>query len=251
MAQGGGFLQAVEVIPERIQDRSVYPYSIPSIGSLTLLPLSSGVTIFVGENGSGKSTLIEAIAIAAGFNAEGGSKNFRFSVQVSESDLHASIRLRRSANRERTGFFLRAENLFNLGAEIERLDRIPAAGPPVIWSYGGRSLHELSHGESLLAVVRNRFGPTGLYLLDEPESALSPQHQLALLALIHDSVQHQGSQYVIATHSVVLMAYPGATIYCFGEHGITKTTYDELEHVQLMADFMRDRERFLYYLLRG
>jgi len=249
MSRGGGFLQAVEILRDRIPDPTTYPYSIPAIRSLSLLPLNSGVTILVGENGSGKSTLIEAIAIASGFNPEGGSRNFRFSVRVSESDLHRVLRLRRSVHRERTGFFLRAENLFNLGAEIERLDQIPAAGPPVIQSYGGRSLHEQSHGESLLAVVRNRFGPKGLFLLDEPESALSPQHQLALLALIDESVRSQGSQYVIATHSVILMACPGATIYSLGSEGITQVAYEDLEHVKLMSDFIRDRQRVLHHLL--
>jgi len=216
--------------------------------NLSTLCLDPGVTFFVGENGSGKSTLIEAIAIAAGFNPEGGSKSFQFAGRRSESDLHEAIRLHRGYRREKTGFFLRAESMFNLATEIERLDSIPAATPPVIDSYGGRSLHEQSHGESFLAVIRNRFGPQGLYVLDEPESSLSPQHQLAMLALIDRSVRTEGSQYIIATHSVLLMAYPSATIYLLSDTGIERTTYSETPHYRLVRDFVSSPERFFRHL---
>src|SRR5205085_2393360 len=148
---------------------------------------------------TGKSTLIEAIAVAAGFNAEGGTKNFRFSTRSSESDLNEALVLARGVKRERDGFFLRAESLFNVATEIESLG--------VLGYYGGRSLHEQSHGESFLALVGNRFGGAGLYILDEPEAALSPSRQLALLKIVDHLVQNMRSQFIIATHSPILMAY--------------------------------------------
>ncbi len=168
------------------------------------------MTYFVGENGSGKSTLLEAIAVAAGFNAEGGSMNFHFSTRSSESALAGALRLVRSVRRPRTGFFLRAESFFNLATAIEQLDKDPG-GSPIIDSYGGRSLHEQSHGESFLAVALHRFGPQGLYVLDEPEAALSPLRQMSMLRRMRDLV-HQGCQFIVATHAPILLAYPGASI---------------------------------------
>lgn len=156
------FLRNVLVMPERIEDPTVYPFSIPAVKALDGLAFSA-VTYFVGENGSGKSTILEAIALASGFNAEGGTVNFRFTTRQSESPLHRCLRLART-HRPRTGFFLRAESFFNVATEIERLGAES--------SYGHRSLHEQSHGESFLALIKNRFGPGGLYILDEPEAAL-------------------------------------------------------------------------------
>ncbi len=150
--------------------------------------------------------------------------------------------------RPRDGFFLRAESFFNVATEIERLDAEPSSGPPVIGSYGGRSLHEQSHGESFLALLANRFGGQGLYLLDEPEAALSPQRQLAALSRMHDLIL-DGSQFVMATHSPILMAYADACIYQFTPEGISRVPYDETEHVQLSRDFLANPERMLRVLL--
>ncbi|MBX3200073.1 MAG: AAA family ATPase [Labilithrix sp.] len=237
------FLLNVILVSERIDDPDAYPFSLPAVQSLDGLVLSP-VTYFIGENGSGKSTILEAIAVAAGFNAEGGTINFTFSTRRSESPLHQCIRLARRARRPRTGFFLRAESFYNLATEIERRDAEPSFGPPLIDSYGGRSLHEQSHGESFLALMKHRFGPNGLYILDEPEAALSPSRQLSLLIRMHELLE-EGSQFIIATHAPIVLAYPGATIYQLDERGISAVEYEQTEHVQLSRDFLNDRGRFL------
>ena len=233
------FLLRVSLKHEQVVDASAYPFVAPAVRALDGLTLAS-VTYFVGENGSGKSTLLEAIAVAAGFNAEGGTSNFAFSTRATESPLHGCIRLARSERRPRTGFFLRAESFYNVASEIDRLG--------VGDSYGGRSLHEMSHGESFLALMQHRFGGAGLYILDEPEAALSPARQLAFLRRLHDLVR-QGSQFLIATHSPIVLAYPTATIYRLDDQGLSETSYDALEHVTLTRDFLNHRDRFLERLL--
>lgn len=242
------FIKSVALIRARIDQPNVYPFSLPAVRALDGLSLSP-VTYFVGENGSGKSTLLEAIAIAAGFNAEGGTTNVSFSTRRSESALARCIRLGRSARRARTGFFLRAESFFNLATEIERLDSIPANSPPVIESYGGRSLHEQSHGESFLALIKHRFGGEGFYVLDEPEAALSAGRQLALLRRMHELVA-QGSQFLVATHAPIVLSYPEARIYRLDEAGITLIDYEEAEQVSLTRDFLNHRERYLHALFQ-
>lgn len=246
MTFGRTFLSSIQIVAERVSDFSRYPFSIPAIGSLRKrLQLHPRATIFVGENGSGKSTLIEAIAVAAGFNAEGGTKNFRFSTRSSESELHGCLRLARTERRPRTGFFLRAESFFNVATAIEDLDREPGGGAKVIESYGGRSLHEQSHGESFMALVKNRFGPGGLYILDEPEAALSVRRQIELLRELNAHVTEKGSQIIVATHSPVLMALPGALIYRLGEDGIAEIAYHDTEAFQLTVDFLVDPAKSL------
>ena len=240
-----GFLQSVMLLRERVGEPSKYPFSIPAVAALDTLVFDPKVTFFVGENGCGKSTLIEAVAILAGFNAEGGTRNFAFSTRRSESELYRCLRIARGPRRERTGYFFRAESFFNVATEIETLDREPALAPPVILSYGGKSLHEQSHGESFVALVKNRFGADGLYILDEPEAALSPSKQLALLACMHDLVEHKRSQFIIATHSPIVLAYPRATIYRLSESGIAPVQYEETENFALTRDFLLNRDRFL------
>lgn len=191
---------------------------------------------------------MEAIAVAWGFNAEGGTKNFRFGTRVSHSELEQYLRLSRGVKRPNDGFFLRAESFFNVATEIEKLDAEPAISPPVINSYGGRSLHEQSHGESFMALLLNRFGGNGFYLLDEPEAALSPQRQLAVLSRIHQLVMDD-SQFIIATHSPILMAYPNATIYSFSPEGIGTVNYEDTEHFLVTRDFLVNPERMLKKLL--
>ena len=188
------------------------------------------------------------MAVAWGFNAEGGTKNFRFGTRVSHSDLERYIRLSKGFRRPRDGFFLRAESFFNVATEIEKLDAEPAFSPPVIDSYGGKSLHEQSHGESFMALLMDRFGGQGLYMLDEPEAALSPQRQLAVLSRVHVLVSND-SQFIIATHSPILMAYPNATIYLFSTTGISKVDYYETEHYQVTRDFLVNPKRMLDVLL--
>lgn len=205
------------------------------------------VTFLVGENGSGKSTLIEAIAVAAGFNAEGGSKNFRFATRRSESELHTALRLARGTRREKDGFFLRAESYFNVATHIEELDRGPG-GPPIIGAFGGISLHEQSHGESFLALAANRLRGNGLYVFDEPEAALSPSRQLSLLKIIDTLARTKQSQFIIATHSPILMAYPEATIYSLDAGGISTIEYEQTEHYQITKNFLLDRGRYFKHL---
>jgi len=239
---------AIEVRLKRdeVPSFEVYPFSLPAIRNLDVLSLHRAVTLFVGENGSGKSTLLEAIAVAAGFNPEGGTKNFRFGTRISHSPLHEYLRLVKGIRRPKDGFFLRAESFFNVATEIERLDS-EGGGPRVIDSYGGKSLHEQSHGESFMALMLNRFGGNGLYLLDEPEAALSPQRQLSALARIHDLVK-AGSQFIIATHSPILLAYPDAHIYSCSTNGIELTAYTDTEHYRVMHDFLANPERMLNVL---
>jgi predicted ATPase len=222
---------------------SGYPWELPAIRALAgRIDLDPSVTYLIGENGSGKSTLLEAIAVAAGMNAEGGSSNFAFSTRDSHSELWKSVRLIRGVHRPATDFFLRAESLFTAATYLERLPDNP------LRSYGGVSLHEQSHGESFLAVMINRFGPNGFYLLDEPEAALSTQNCLTCLRRIHE-LATQNSQFVIATHSPIILAYPGATIYLCGEDGLEQIDYEDADPVRLTGNFLQARERFLHELL--
>ena len=230
------FVRDVRV--ERPAEVAAYPFSIPALRALDVLALET-VTFLVGENGSGKSTLLEAIAVAAGFNAEGGSRNYNFATRPSESALHRHLRLGRGVRRPRDGFFLRAESFYNVATEMERLG--------VLHTVGGASPHEQSHGESFLALAMNRFNDNGLYLLDEPEAALSPARQLSLLAILH-RLAHAGSQFLIATHSPILLAYPGALIYHLGADGIAPIRYEDTEHYTLTRDFLNDRARYFKHL---
>ena len=229
-------------------DSGAYPFNLPVVRDLDTLAFHPRVTFIVGENGSGKSTLIEALAVAWGFNAEGGTKNFSFSTRGSHSPLHRFIRPSRSHVRAHDGFFLRAESYFNIGTEIERLDEDPLGGPPVIDSYGGRSLHEQSHGEAFFALFDNRFRGDGLYILDEPEAALSPQRQLSFLARLHELVLAR-SQFIIATHSPILLGYPDAWIYQASERGLERVDYEDTEHFQVTRNFLNRRQVFLDVLL--
>jgi predicted ATPase len=235
----GPFLLHAELLRERITDPDKFPYSLPSIRGLTTLPFHPKVTFFVGENGSGKSTLLEAIAIESGLNPEGGSRNFNFATRASHSPLHETLRLARAPGSVRDSYFLRAESYYNVASEIERLDqdKSPFAGPPIISAYGGQSLHEQSHGESFFALFKNRFRGSGLYLMDEPEAALSPKRQLQFLGLLHDYVK-RGGQFVIATHSPIIMAYPEAWIYVFCNEGIRQVPYAETEHYLVTRGFL-------------
>ncbi len=238
---GAGFLQWVE-LDESGVDLSSYPFTLPVVAGLRAagrLVLDPAVTFLVGDNGTGKSTLIEAVAVAAGFNPEGGSNNFRFSTRATESVLGQHLKLVRGITKPRTGFFLRAESFYNVATEIERLGAVK-------W-YGGRSLHERSHGESFLDLATHRFGPRGLYLLDEPEAALSVHGCLAMLARIRD-LATAGSQFVVATHSPILLAVPGAKILQIDDGTIAEVGYDDAQPVELTRSFLADPQRYLHHL---
>lgn len=209
------------------------------------IPFTTPVTFLVGENGSGKSTLLEGIAVAAGLNPEGGSGNFAFSTRDSHSPLGEHMTLIRNAvGRWQDSYFLRAESFYNVATNIEELDKIPSASRKIIESYGGRSLHEQSHGESFFTLIMQRFGGHGLYILDEPEAALSPARQIALLYRIQELVA-EGAQFLISTHSPILTALPGATIYELSESGIRTVDWRETENYILMKRFLSDPGFFL------
>jgi predicted ATPase len=241
------YVSRVALLRDRVDDFARYPFLLPAIRTLDTIELHPRMTIFVGENGSGKSTLLEAIAVSLGFNAEGGSRNFRFGTRASHSELHDFLRVSRGFRRPKDGFFLRAESFFNVATEIEERDK-GLGGPPIIDSYGGRSLHEQSHGESFLALLTERFGGKGIYLLDEPEAALSPQRQLAVLSRIHDLILDD-SQFIMATHSPILMAYPDALIYQCDADGMRPIAYEDTEHYQVMRGFLMHPQRMLDTLL--
>lgn len=241
------YIRSISLKRDKIEAFDHFPLSLPVVKALGQLELHPKVTFFIGENGSGKSTFLEAIAVSLGFNPEGGTKNFSFTTRSSHSTLHEYLRIAKGVHRPRDGFFLRAESFFNVATNIEQLDAEPSFGPPIINSYGFRSLHEQSHGESFLALMMNRFGGKGVYILDEPEAALSPQRQLAVLSRMHDLVIDT-SQFIIATHSPILMAYPDAWIYQFQSDGIRKVEYEETEHFQITRDFLVNPRRTLEIL---
>ena len=230
-------IYADSVFLRRPLEANSYLNSLPAVNWLKehRLMLDTPVTFLVGENGSGKSTLLEAIAVSCGFNAEGGTRNFTFSTRATHSELGEYITVAKRRY-PRDGFFLRAESFYNVATNIDEMDEEPSFSPRLIDSYGGVSLHSQSHGESFLALVQNRFGGEGLYLLDEPEAALSPTRQLTLLGEMYQLVERD-SQFIIATHSPILMAYPGARIYELSENGIASVEYRETEHYQLSRRF--------------
>ena len=239
-----------EIVFEGNLPEHSYLQKLPVVQHLCAHPrlaFDANVTILVGENGTGKSTLLEAIAVACGFNPEGGSRNFKFSTNDTHSALHQSLRVVRRAY-PKDGYFLRAESLYNVATNLEQLDRQPAFSRKLTESYGGKSLHHQSHGESFLSLVQNRLGGQGLYLFDEPEAALSPMRQLTLLSEI-DRLVKAGSQLIIATHSPMLMAYPGACIYELSEQGIAKVAYKDTEHYRMTKQFLENPERMMKYLL--
>ncbi|MFO0799959.1 MAG: AAA family ATPase [Gemmataceae bacterium] len=246
----GPFLLHAELLPERVVHPDRYPYTLPAVRGLGRLAFHPKVTFFVGENGSGKSTMLEALAVSLGLNPEGGSRNFNFQTRASHSGLEAALRVAKSHRHPADSYFLRAESYFNVATDIERMDRIPSNAPPLILSYGGVSLHEQSHGESFFALFRHRFGGCGLYLLDEPEAALSPTRQLQFLATLHDYCG-RGSQFVVATHSPIILAYPDATIYRFGSEGVAPVAYTETEHYLVTRGFLGNPERSLRELFGG
>jgi predicted ATPase len=239
-----GFILGATLLRDKVPSFDAYPFNLQAVRPLETIYLHRAVTFIVGENGSGKSTLLEGLAVALGFNAEGGSRNFNFATRASHSELGRHLRIARSHRRPRTSFFLRAESFYNVATEIERLNQDDQS---LLDAYGGTSLHEQSHGESFLALVLNRFGPEGLYLLDEPEAALSPARQLTLLARIHQLVQ-QGSQFIIATHSPILMAYADSIILGLSETGLSPVRYEDTEHYLLTRQFLNNPQGIMRQL---
>ncbi len=229
MLQAKPYLQRAKFLNDSDIDFDEYPYNIEAVRQLEQLDFHPDVTFLVGENGAGKSTVLEAIALALGFNAEGGTKHARHVTVDATATLYQNLNLVKSYKTPREGFSLRAESFYNLATY---LDEIGAS-----YEYYGGSLHGQSHGESFMALFEHKFHGKGLYLLDEPEAALSPNRLFTMLRHIHALVQDD-SQFIIATHSPILLAYPNAKIYLFDSSGITETRYEETEHFGLTKDFL-------------
>ena len=230
----------------------MYPFSVPAIASLRQLDFRGRVCFFVGENGSGKSTLLEAMAASYGFAREGGSRNFAFQEERERNDVNPLVNAMRLVHTVRggNGFFLRAESFFNLATLMEELDAVRAGSRPQAMELGNRGFHDMSHGESFFALMETRMRENGLFLLDEPEAALSPQRQLAMLVLMHDVLQsHASAQFIISTHSPILLGYPGAQIVSFDDGVIREIAYEDVPAVQVTRRFMTHRESFLRDLL--
>ena len=232
-------IKGVSIDWSKIEQNS-YLRNITAISGVEQISFSNSITFFVGENASGKSTLLEAIAVADGFNPEGGTRNYNFSTYDSHSELCNAIRLSRGIRRAKWGYFLRAESFYNVATMEEEYSRGPGGKP--------QHYHEKSHGESFLALVQNSFKPNGLYLLDEPEAALSPQRQLTLLVEIVRCAK-EGSQFIIVTHSPILLGIPGAEILSFDEGKIHPCAYEETDSYQVTSMFINHRGQILRRLL--
>jgi predicted ATPase len=241
-------LKRLTLLRERVKDWQAYPFSVPTIGNLEEVIFGSRVCFFAGENGTGKSTLLEAIAAHYGFGPEGGNRNFKNDTTDSNHSIDPLVKALRLSFDRRTGagFFLRAESFFNTASHIDALDKEPGAGPLITAFYGGRSLHTRSHGETFFTLLDLKFRRNGLFLLDEPEAALSPQRQLSFLVLIHDVLRRfKDAQFIISTHSPILLAYPTAQILSFDEENVHEINYEQTGSFQVAHRFLNHREQFL------
>ncbi len=241
------YLESVSFRRDEVSDWSSFPFCVPALQQFEGLAFHPKVTFFVGENGSGKSTLLEAIAEKLGFRASGGSRIGNVVAPAYESPLPPLLRIARTHNRPSDGFFLRAESFHNWATELDELEATPFCGG-VLDGYGGKSLHAQSHGESFLNLLTKRLNGHGIYLFDEPEAALSPQRQLAMLVRMHDLAE-EFSQFIIATHSPLLMAFPGAWIYQFGPDGVTRVDFEDTEHYRVTRSFMMNHKAMINKLL--
>lgn len=240
------YLQQVVFRPDASIDPKAYPFHIPAVRDIEKIAFHPDVTFLVGENGSGKSTVLEALALLMGFGPEGGTRNVNFATTGNAiSPLHESLRPVKSHVSPKDGYFLRAESFYNLATFMDDLN-----DPAYLATYGGKSLHHRSHGEAFMTLLTHKFRGRGLYLLDEPEAALSPQRQLAALVAIRDLVGRE-SQFVIATHSPILMAYPGAKIWSFEDSGISEIAYEETDHFQITRDFLNHHRQRVQRLFEG
>lgn len=234
------YLLSASFRPDAELDFTAYPFNIPAVEEIESITFHPDLTFFVGENGSGKSTVLEAIAVALGYGAEGGTKNVQFRTTESVSALHRALRLTRGFRKPKDGYFLRAESFFNVATYMDEVGYLQG--------YGNRSLHDRSHGEAFIALLTHKFRGHGLYLLDEPEAALSPNRQLAALSAIHQLIQ-ESSQFIIATHSPILLSYPNARILQFDGSGISEVKYEDTEHLVVTRDFLNNYPRRLKQLL--
>lgn len=233
------YLRSIELKRDSVSDFEAYPFSIPAVQELDCLEFHPDVTFLVGENGSGKSTLMEAIALNIGFGAEGGTRNVRISTADDISGLKNHLKLVWGFAKPKDHYFLRAESFYNVATYMDEVGYLEG--------YGGKSLHARSHGEAFITTLNEKLRGHGLYLFDEPEAALSPSRQMAALASIHILVQEQ-SQFIIATHSPILMAYPGAKIILLDDTGLSEIKYEDTEHFAITKEFLNNHERMVHYL---
>jgi len=246
-------LHKITMLRDRVEDWERYPFCVPVIRNLDELPLRSRVCLFTGENGTGKSTLLEALAAHYGFGPEGGNRNLKADTTESNHSVNSLTRALRLSFNIRTGrgFFLRAESFFNTATLIDRLDEDLEGGPPISAFYGGRSLHTRSHGETFFTLLECKFRRNGLFLLDEPEAALSPQRQLSFLVLMHDVLKKfKDAQFIISTHSPILLAFPRAQIISFDGDKLAEIEYEETLPAQIVRHFLNHREEFLKELFQ-
>jgi predicted ATPase len=245
-------LKKITLLRDRVEDWTAYPFSVPTIASLPEIEIHSRIVFFAGENGSGKSTLLEAIASHYGFGPEGGNRNLQHDTTEHNHSTDALVRALRLSFDKRTGegFFLRAESFFITASHLDELDK-EAFGPPILPSYGGQSLHSRSHGETFFTLLEHKFTRNGLFLLDEPEAALSPQRQLSFLILIHDTLRrYKDAQFIISSHSPVLLGYPGAQILSFDDGQLHQIDYEDTAPMQIVRRFINDRDSFLEELFQ-
>ncbi|OPH58730.1 AAA family ATPase [Paenibacillus ferrarius] len=238
------FLQRVSLDWSQLSqvEKDQYPYHIPTIQSFDEYRFESNVTFFIGNNGSGKSTLLEAIGVSCGFSVVGGRD---LTITKEKDDVSLAKIMRLSwLPKISNGFFFRAETFDTFAGYIDQLAKEPFVGHSAYAPYGGKSLNEQSHGQAFLTFFKNRLDRKGIYLLDEPESALSPQNQLAFLRIIWELEQQGQAQFIIATHSPILMAYPQARILQFSETSIEPIQYEDTDHFNLTRDFLNHRERY-------
>lgn len=248
-------LKKISFLRDRVEDWRTYPFSVPSIRSLEEIDLNSRICFFVGENGSGKSTLLEALAVHYGFGREGGTRNFFNSSTGSNRSIDPLVRALRLSFDRRTGagFFLRAESLFNVASHIDQSDEEQAGGPgiPIASFYGHKSLHSRSHGEAFFTLFDLKCRRNGLFLFDEPEAALSPQRQLAFLVLLHEILRtFHDAQFIIATHSPLLLSFPEAQIISFDDDRVRRIAYEDTNPFQIYRRFMNDSQGFIAEILR-
>ncbi|MDQ0268309.1 AAA family ATPase [Cytobacillus purgationiresistens] len=237
------FLTRITKLQNQIPSQETYPFSIPAIKNMNEIELTKRITFLVGENGSGKSTLLEAIADKCDFHTAGGGRNNLYEVHEAQSALGGYIRLSWMP-KVTNGFFLRAESFYQFASHIDDIDTTGYR------DYGGKSLHHQSHGESFISLFLNRFKGKAIYLLDEPEAALSPARQLAFLRILHDLTKNEDCQFIIATHSPILLGYPDATILNFDDGCIAETKYEETDHYQITRYFLENRQRYLEELFK-
>ncbi len=247
-------LDVVKIFFENTVNFNHYPFSLNMIRNLKNIEFPTQVTFLVGENGTGKSTILEAIASKVGFGPEGGSKNINFKTSQEETYTPAEQLAEQFTLswrcKPKNSYFFRAESFFNVANYIDYIAKECGGGPAAYVPYGGKSLHEQSHGESFLAFFKNRLGSGGFFIFDEPEAALSPQRQLSLLTIIHELCNNSNSQFIIATHSPILLAYPDSTIYSCDSDVLTRIAYTDTKHYQITKCFLDNPAQYLHYLFK-